>query len=60
MVIEEGMARGCVILATPVGDIPLHVQHNTNGFLFSTIKDEAVIVQEGVDYLSTIVNNREA
>jgi glycosyltransferase involved in cell wall biosynthesis len=58
MVIEEGMARGCVILATPVGDIPLHVQHNTNGFLFSTIKDEAVIVQEGVDYLSTIVNNR--
>ena len=54
MVIEEGMAHGCAIISTPVGDIPYHVKHDTNGFLFSSVNDEAVIIKEGVEYLTLL------
>jgi len=51
MVVMEAMGRGCAIIATPVGDIPLHVRPGVNGWLFTTVNDEDLIVQEGVDYL---------
>jgi glycosyltransferase involved in cell wall biosynthesis len=35
----EGMAHGCVPLATPVGDIPFHIKNGVNGF----------VIQEGED-----------
>lgn len=59
MVIEEGMARGCAVMATPVGDIPVHVKNNENGFLFSTIKDEELIVTEAIDFLTLLCSNRK-
>lgn len=59
MVIEEGMARGCAVIATPVGDIPVHVKNNENGFLFSTVANEKTIVQEGVEFILLLCNNRE-
>jgi len=59
MVIEEGMARECAVLATPVGDIPIHVKNGENGFLFSSVTDETLIVKEGVDFLTLLVNDRE-
>lgn len=58
MVIEEGMARGCAVLATPVGDIPIHVKNKTNGFLFTSSTDETLIVKEGIDFLTLLTNNR--
>ncbi len=58
MVIEEGMARGCAVIATPVGDIPVHVMNNENGFLFSTVESEATIVKEGVEYILLLINNK--
>jgi glycosyltransferase involved in cell wall biosynthesis len=51
MVVMEAMARGCAILATPVGDLPLHVKPGVNGWLFSTVLDENKIVREGVSFL---------
>jgi len=59
MVIEEGMAWGCSIMATPVGDIPYHVHHLENGFLFSTIGTEEIIVKEGVDFIQHLCHNRQ-
>lgn len=59
MVIIEAMNNGCAILATPVGDIPLHVKTNENGFLFTTVTDEATIVTEAVDYILQLKNNTE-
>ncbi|MCW3107884.1 MAG: hypothetical protein JWQ09_2390 [Segetibacter sp.] len=58
MAIEEGMARGCAVIATPVGDIPIHVKHNENGFLFSSVADETLIVKEAIDFLTLLTNNR--
>ncbi len=57
--IEEGMARGCAVIATPVGDIPIHVKNNKNGFLFSSVSDEALIVDEGVDFLALLYKNKK-
>jgi glycosyltransferase involved in cell wall biosynthesis len=51
MVVMEAMARGAAIMATPVGDIPLHVRPGVNGWLFSTVLDEGAIVAEGVGFL---------
>lgn len=57
MVMLEAMARGSVIIATPVGDIPLHVANGRNGFLFSTSTNEQQIVREGVEYLRQLLSN---
>lgn len=57
MVVIEAMNNGCAILATAVGDIPLHVKNNENGFLFSSVTDEATIVKEAVDYILQLKNN---
>lgn len=46
MVIMEAMARGCIIVATPVGDLPVHVIDGINGFLFSQVVNEEKIVDE--------------
>ncbi len=59
MVIMEAMAYGCVIIATPVGDIPFHVTQNENGFLFTSVKDESVIVEEGLRFLSQLNQERK-
>ena len=59
MVIEEGMVRGCIVMATPVGDIPLHVKHKENGFLFTTFANEQLIVKEAIDYLTLICDRKQ-
>jgi glycosyltransferase involved in cell wall biosynthesis len=57
LVIMEAMARGSVILATPVGDIPIHVQQGVNGFLFSSIKDEQLITKEAEAYVAKLIED---
>lgn len=42
MVVMEAMAYGCAIIATPVGDLPVHIQQE-NGYITSTIDEEKVI-----------------
>ena len=58
MVVIEAMANGCAIIATPVGDIPLHVQNGKNGFLFSSVDDESMIINQGIDFITRLKNNR--
>jgi glycosyltransferase involved in cell wall biosynthesis len=55
--IMEAMSAGCAILSTPVGDIPYHVKHEQNGFLFSSTKDETIIKTEAIDYLRNLGND---
>ncbi len=57
MVIEEGMANGCAILSTPVGDIPYHVLQGINGFLFSSTDNEKLIIEEGVACVRRLIND---
>jgi len=58
MVIMEAMAHGCVILSTAVGDIPYHVKNKENGFLFSNTENEISIINEAIEKISWLKNNR--
>jgi glycosyltransferase involved in cell wall biosynthesis len=58
MVIMEAMAHGCVILSTAVGDISYHVKQNENGFLFSNAGNETSIINEAVEKILWLKNNR--
>lgn len=58
MVIMEGMAHGCVILSTAVGDIPYHVKNGENGFLFSDANDKLSIIDEAKGKLTWLRDNR--
>ena len=51
LAVIEGMAYGCAILATPVGDIPVHINENENGFLFNTVDDEHQIIEQAVNII---------
>lgn len=57
MVVMEAMSFGCIILATPVGDLPVHIQNEQEGFLFSTVEDEEKIVSEAIDYVEKLLIN---
>jgi glycosyltransferase involved in cell wall biosynthesis len=52
--IMEAMAAGCIIISTPVGDIPHHVKHGQHGFLLSSIEDELNIISESIMHLKHI------
>ncbi|MFM1969521.1 MAG: hypothetical protein RL152_898 [Bacteroidota bacterium] len=56
--IMEAMTAGCIILSTPVGDIPHHVKHGQNGFLFSSTEDESKIISESIMHLKHIQHDK--
>jgi len=56
--IMEAMAAGCIILSTPVGDIPYHVKHGQNGFLYSSVEDESSIISESLTHLRQIQHDK--
>lgn len=59
MVVIEAMNNGCAVLATPVGDIPFHVKTKEHGLLFSSVADEATIVNEATAFILELKNNPE-
>ena len=58
MVIIEAMMNGCVPIATPVGDIPYHIEPGVNGYLFSTAEDEQKIIAEGCAIILSSMANQ--
>ena len=52
IVLIEAMARGCAVMATPVGDIPLHI-NDQNGFLFSSL-DQQIVLSEAIQWLNQL------
>lgn len=48
LVAMEAMARGLIIISTPVGIIKEHVHNKVNGFVFSTTTDEKKIIEEAL------------
>lgn len=59
LVVMEAMANGCAILATPVGDIPYHVKNRENGFLFSSVTDEKMIIKEAETYILKLAGDQQ-
>ncbi len=57
LVIMEAMANGCAILATPVGDLPYHIKNEENGFLFSSIENEGIIINEAKEKILWLNNH---
>ena len=57
LVVMEAMAYGCAIFATPVGDLPIHIQHK-NGYITSTI-DEQIVVNDMTQQLLSLQTNRQ-
>ncbi len=55
MVVMEAMARGCIIIGTAVGDMPLHVKQGACGLLFSSVTNESLIIKEAVSYLQYLL-----
>ena len=60
LALMEAMANGCAILTTPVGDIPYHVRNEENGFLFSSVEDEAAIINEALKKILWLHDNYES
>lgn len=58
LVMMEAMATGSIIIATPVGDIPYHIQQGINGYLFSTVDDEQKIIEEAIGYLKILAADK--
>ena len=57
MVIMEAMATGLTIITTAVGEIPLHVKDNVNGFLIHDANDETLVISQAVKHIKTLYNN---
>ncbi len=57
LAIIEAMGHGCIIAATPVGDIPLILKNEINGHLFSSVLYGEKIISEGVDFILKAKNN---
>lgn len=57
MVMMEAMAHGSIVMATPVGDIPYHIQQGINGYLFSSVEDEQKIIEDAIEYLRALIDN---
>lgn len=59
MVVMEAMAMGCIIIATPVGDLPHHIHPEENGMLFSDSREKTVLDEMPV-FLERLLSNPAA
>ncbi|MBW7953073.1 MAG: glycosyltransferase family 4 protein, partial [Chitinophagaceae bacterium] len=59
VVVMEAMAYGCAIIATPVGDLPVHIKNSTNGFILSGFNNEKLVVDEMYNFIVQLNNNRD-
>ena len=58
MVVMEAMAYGCIVIATPVGDIPFHVRNEVNGFTTNGVVDEKIVVNEMIHCIQKVDSNK--
>jgi glycosyltransferase involved in cell wall biosynthesis len=60
LVFMEAMARGMVIVSTPVGYIPVHIKNGVSGFVTSELADEAALVNEMEELIKKLLQNRDS
>jgi L-malate glycosyltransferase len=55
MVVIEAMANNCAIVATNVGDIPLHVKNDKNGYIIPNTNDELKMKMDFIDAINKLI-----
>jgi glycosyltransferase involved in cell wall biosynthesis len=60
IVVMEAMAFGSIPLVTSVDAVPEHITDGVNGFLLKEVNNEAALVNETVDKIKWLVENRQA
>jgi glycosyltransferase involved in cell wall biosynthesis len=58
MVVMEAMAFGLAVVTTAVGEIPLHVKTEENGYLIEDYNNTEAVVSQSVDYITQLNNDR--
>jgi len=58
MVVMEAMSQGLAIISTAVGEIPLHVQDEVNGFLIQNYLDANAVVEDAMKDILILDNDR--
>jgi glycosyltransferase involved in cell wall biosynthesis len=58
LVFMEAMARGMVIVSTPVGYIPAHIKNGVSGFVTSNLEDEAALADEMEELILKLLSDR--
>lgn len=59
MVVMEAMAYGLVIVSTAVGEIPLHVKDNINGFLIKDYTNTNQVVTQSLEAILRLDKDRQ-
>ena len=59
MVVMEAMANGLAIVATAVGELPLHIRDEVNGFLIQDYMNEKKVMEAATAYILRLYNDRE-
>lgn len=57
LTLMEAMSQGVGVIATPVGDIPLHIQDGQNGWLFSGT-EEGSILKEATQLVKNFISDQ--
>jgi glycosyltransferase involved in cell wall biosynthesis len=57
VVIKEGMANGCVPVATALPGNKTHLANKVNALLMETPEEEKKVVQQGIDHINFLLNN---
>ncbi|HZH64448.1 MAG TPA: glycosyltransferase family 4 protein [Flavisolibacter sp.] len=59
MVIMEAMANGLAVVATGVGEIPLHIKNSVSGFLIENYLDEKHVEEKTVEAILRLYGDRK-
>ena len=59
MVVMEAMANGLAIVATAVGELPLHIRDEVNGFLIQDYMNEKKVMEAATAYILRLYNDRQ-
>ncbi|RYY60597.1 MAG: glycosyltransferase [Chitinophagaceae bacterium] len=59
LVLMEAMARGAVVISTPVGIVNLHLKNGISGFVINALSTDQEVAAELTLYIEKLYRNRE-
>lgn len=59
MVVMEAMARGLAIIATGVGELPLHIKDGISGFIIKDYRNEQTVISSAEEHIFHLFQNKD-